>query len=207
MFFQYVFGSSEYFEWENTQYNDVFGFFLSGPGITGPYASPSYHPNGSINLAVVPNSNPPLPITVSSVNSVTPINSQYFVDNQGSQNIIDYISGRTTEFDAYYPVVNPGQSYHIRLAIADGSDQQLNSYVWLNNFSSTDFSPNVIFSISDSTCGSSSDLYVTVEQDSFEVDIDSSSFITSHGFIDFNSLVVGDTIGYTTITIFQILFF
>ena len=67
--FEYVFGSSEYFDYENTQYNDVFGFFLSGPGIVGPYSSPSYHPNGSINLAIVPGSNPPLPITISSVNS------------------------------------------------------------------------------------------------------------------------------------------
>ena len=64
--FRYVFGSQEYFAYENTQYNDVFGFFLSGPGINGPYA------NGAINLAIVPNSNPPLPITISSVNSVTP---------------------------------------------------------------------------------------------------------------------------------------
>ena len=198
LFFQYVFGSSEYFEWENTQYNDVFGFFLSGPGITGPYASPSHHPNGSINLAVVPNSNPPLPITISSVNNVTPINAQYFIDNQNNQSIIDYIDGRTTEFDAYYPV-NPGQSYHIRLAIADGSDQQLNSYVWLNNFSSTDFSPNVLFSLSDSTCSSKSDLYITVEQDSFEVDIDSSSFFSDRGYIDFSSLSSGDTLGHSSV--------
>ncbi|MEJ6749178.1 MAG: choice-of-anchor L domain-containing protein, partial [Flavobacteriales bacterium] len=48
--FRYVFGSQEYFTYENSQYNDVFGFFLSGPGIAGPYA------NGAINLAVVPNS-------------------------------------------------------------------------------------------------------------------------------------------------------
>ena len=58
------------------QYNYVFGLFLSGPGIAGPYA------NGSENLAIVPGSNPPLPITISSVNSVTPINQQYFVNNQ-----------------------------------------------------------------------------------------------------------------------------
>ena len=74
--FRYAFGSSEYFGWENSTYNDVFGFFLSGPGITGPWA------NGAVNLAYIPNTTPQLPITISSVNSVTPINQQYFVDNQ-----------------------------------------------------------------------------------------------------------------------------
>ena len=45
--FRYVFGSSEYHTFENTMYNDVFGFFLSGPGISGPYSAPSNNPNGS----------------------------------------------------------------------------------------------------------------------------------------------------------------
>ena len=49
--FKYVFASQEYFAFENTQYNDVFGFFISGPGINGPYSSPAAFPNGSINIA------------------------------------------------------------------------------------------------------------------------------------------------------------
>ena len=122
--FRYVFGSQEYFAFENTQYNDVFGFFLSGPGISGPYA------NGSINLAIVPGSDPPLPITISSVNSVTPINVQYFVDNSGGLDTIADADGMTTVFTAV-AVVQCGELYHIRLAIADGSDQGLSSYVWL----------------------------------------------------------------------------
>ena len=128
--FQYVFGSEEYFAFENSQYNDVFGFFLSGPGITGPYSSPSFHPNGSVNLAIVPGSNPPLPITISSVNSVTPINAQYFVDNQGGLDTIAYADGYTTVLTAY-AAVQCGEIYHIRLAIADGSDTGLSSFVWL----------------------------------------------------------------------------
>ena len=128
--FRYVFGSQEYFGWENTQYNDVFGFFLSGPGISGPYNSPAFHPNGSINLAIVPNSNPPLPITVSSVNSVGPMNPQYFIDNSTSLDTISDVNGYTTAFTAT-AVVQCGETYHIRLSIADGSDGSLNSYVWL----------------------------------------------------------------------------
>ena len=128
--FQYVFGSEEYFAFENSQYNDVFGFFLSGPGITGPFASPAFHPDGSVNLAIVPGSNPPLPITISSVNSVTPINAQYFVDNRGGLDTIAYADGYTTVLTAY-AAVQCGETYHIRLAIADGTDSGLSSFVWL----------------------------------------------------------------------------
>lgn len=122
--FRYVFGSQEYFGFENTSFNDVFGFFLSGPGIAGPYA------NGAINLAIVPGSNPELPITISSVNSVTPINQQYFVDNQGGLDTIASADGLTTVLTAT-AIVQCNETYHIRLAIADGSDQALSSYVWL----------------------------------------------------------------------------
>ena len=124
MEFRYAFGSQEYFGFENSSYNDVFGFFLSGPGIAGPWA------NGAINLATVPNSSPPLPITISSINSVTPINQQYFVDNQNGLSIIADADGFTTVLTAQ-ALVQCGETYHIKLAIADGSDQGLSSYVWL----------------------------------------------------------------------------
>ena len=129
--FRYVFGSQEYFAYENTTYNDVFGFFLSGPGIVGPWTAPAIHPNGSVNLAVVPNTAPPLPITISSINSVTPINQQYFVPNQGTGlDTIADADGFTTVLTAR-ALVQCGETYHIRLAIADGSDGGLSSYVWL----------------------------------------------------------------------------
>jgi gliding motility-associated-like protein len=124
MEFRYAFGSQEYFGFENSSYNDVFGFFLSGPGIVGPWA------NGAINLAVVPNTTPPLPITISSINSVTPINQQYFVDNQSGLATIADADGFTTVLTAQ-ALVQCGETYHIKLAIADGSDQGLSSYVWL----------------------------------------------------------------------------
>jgi gliding motility-associated-like protein len=131
--FRYAFGSQEYFAFENTQYNDVFGFFLSGPGIAGPWTAPAAFPNGSVNLAVVPNTNPPLPITISSICNDPPdiMNPQYFVPNQGTAlDTIDDINGFITVLTAR-ALVQCGETYHIRLAIADGSDMILNSYVWL----------------------------------------------------------------------------
>ena len=61
----------------NTQFNDIFSFFLSGEGIEGPYDAPPEFPGQAVNIASLPNSNPALPITISSVNDE--INSEYYV--------------------------------------------------------------------------------------------------------------------------------
>ncbi len=137
--FNYVFGSDEYETWINTQYNDVFAFFLSGPGITGPYDSPAEFPDGAVNIAGVPETDPILPITISSVNSGT--NSEYYVDNQGGTDVC--INGYTVPFKAEYPV-QCGETYHIKLAIADGSDTALESIVVLEEGS---FESNAVVQI------------------------------------------------------------
>ena len=129
--FNYCFGSEEYLQWVNSAFNDVFGFFISGPGITGPYSSPAGFPNGSINIATIPNSAPPLPITISSINPGS--YGQYY--NTGNTTIS--YNGYTDVFTAM-AIVQPCETYHIRLAIADGSDDWLDSGVFLeaNSFSS-----------------------------------------------------------------------
>ena len=124
--FNYVFGSDEYLGYVNTQWNDIFAFFLSGPGIAGPYAAPAGFPEGAINIAQVPDSDPQLPITVSSVNDQT--NTQYYIDNPNQDGIC--INGYTTTFTAS-AAVQCGETYHIKLAIADGSDSYLESVVVL----------------------------------------------------------------------------
>jgi gliding motility-associated-like protein len=48
MSFWYSFGSMEYTGYTCSSFNDVFGFFISGPGITGPYT------NNAVNIALVP---------------------------------------------------------------------------------------------------------------------------------------------------------
>ena len=125
--FNYVFGSDEYLTYVNTTYNDVFGFFLSGPGITGPYASPAGFPDGAVNIASVPDSDPELPITISSVNDQ--LNTEYYNDNPGAT-APPCINGYTDLFTASHPV-SCGLTYHIKLAIADGTDGALESIVVL----------------------------------------------------------------------------
>lgn len=134
--FNYVFGSDEYLEWVNSSYNDIFAFFLSGPGIAGPYAAPAEFPDGAINIAQVPDSDPLLPITISSVNDE--INEEYYVNNPGNLGIC--IDGYTETFTASASV-QCGETYHIKLAIADGSDNALESFVILEEGS---FSSNAI---------------------------------------------------------------
>jgi gliding motility-associated-like protein len=139
--FNYVFGSDEYLEWVNSTYNDIFAFFLSGPGITGPYAAPAGFPNGSINIAQVPDSYPQLPITISSVNDVT--NAGFYVDNVANTGIC--IDGYTHTFTAAAQV-QCGETYHIKLAIADGSDSALESFVVLEEGSFSSNSVEIIAS-------------------------------------------------------------
>ena len=133
--FKYVFASEEYFAYENTQFNDVFGFFISGPNIIGPYSSPPEYPNGSINIATFESTEAnslgvDLPITISSVNST--YNPALFVSNQdnGNNTINPIIDGFTTVITAEANVLC-GETYHIRLAIADGTDTGLSSFVLL----------------------------------------------------------------------------
>jgi len=68
--FDFVFGSEEYPEWVNS-INDVFGFFVSGPGISGPYT------NGAANIALLPGTT--TPVTINTVNIGS--NANYFVKN------------------------------------------------------------------------------------------------------------------------------
>ena len=125
MSFNYVFGSSEYEAWENSQYNDIFAFFLSGAGIDGPYNAPAAFPGQAVNIASVPDSDPELPITISSVNGT--INAEYYILNESADICMN---GYTTVLTAVYPVIC-GETYHIKLAIGDGSDTILDSVVIL----------------------------------------------------------------------------
>ncbi len=122
--FNFVFGSEEYLEWVGSSFNDVFGFFLSGPGITGPYS------NGAINIALVPSST--TPISINNVNATS--NNAYYVNNgTGATPAIN----QTIQYDGFTTViaalgnVQCGQTYHIKLAISNVGDSAFDSAVFL----------------------------------------------------------------------------
>lgn len=170
--FRYIFATAEYFAFENTEFNDVFGFFLSGPGITGPYASPAGYPNGSINIATFESQENNslgaiLPITVSSVNAA--YNAQYFVGNQAMVSV-GGADGFTVPMIASAEV-QCGETYHIRLAIADGTDNVLSSYVLFEKNSFSSGSGGITNSLGQDTshilvdCGEEVTLTAEVESD------------------------------------------
>lgn len=116
--FNYVFSSEEYLEWVGS-INDAFGFFISGPGISGPFS------NNAMSIALIPNTT--IPITINNLNDID--NNEYFVDNEGGGANIQ-ADGFTVILTAYAQV-QCGQSYHIKLAIGDASDASYDSWVFL----------------------------------------------------------------------------
>ncbi|MFT5337029.1 MAG: gliding motility-associated-like protein [Luteibaculaceae bacterium] len=128
--FSFVFASEEYaVQGEQgflfSKFNDVFGFFVAGPGISGPYSSPNGFPNGSANLATIPENE--WPITVSTVNNV--FNSNYFVQTGDGKSPNPY-NGQSIRIQKSFEVT-PCEVYHFRFAIADGQDNTFDSGVFL----------------------------------------------------------------------------
>ena len=130
--FRYIFGSEEYPEFSPSTYNDAFGLFLWGPGISGPYALAGYA-NGA-NIATIPGG---IPVTINNVGDAS--NTAYYVFNDNGStygNAIQY-DGTTVLLTAAASV-QCNQTYHIKLAISNVSDQAYDSGVFLeaNSFSS-----------------------------------------------------------------------
>jgi gliding motility-associated-like protein len=124
--FKYVFASEEYPEFACSAYNDVFGFFISGPGINGTFQ------NNGLNIALVPGTN--LPVSIDNIHpqngaNCPPKNDTYYINNNGSNKQPIY-DGMTQVFTAE-AIVTPCQVYTIKLIIADASDGILDSGVFL----------------------------------------------------------------------------
>lgn len=129
--FRYVFGSEEYPDFVCSSFNDVFGFFISGPGISGPFS------NNAINIALIPGTT--MPVAINTVNdgnagsgnnpadcqSLT--NSAYYVNNSGATVVFN---GLTTVLTAWAKVT-ACDTFHIKLAISDIGDGSYGSGVFL----------------------------------------------------------------------------
>ena len=123
IYFTYTFGSDEYLEWVNL-FNDVFAFWVNGK-----------------NCATVPTANGSNIVSIDSINSNT--NSNLYRDNgywSPPANPLNIESdGLTVELICSEPILGNGQTNHIKLAIADTSDQILDSVVMIKSgsFSTT----------------------------------------------------------------------
>jgi outer membrane protein OmpA-like peptidoglycan-associated protein len=135
--FNYVFGSEEYDEYVGTEFNDAFAFLIDGPGISK-----------ETNLAVLPGTD--IPVSINTVNGGGPSglrasNSTYFVSNVNGNAGIEY-DGLTKLMQIRQPVKSY-ETYHIKLAIADVSDESFDSGVFIEGRSivSYDKTYNVLY--------------------------------------------------------------
>lgn len=141
--FRYVFASEEYPQYVCSGFNDAFGFFVTGPNPSGGNYT-------NYNVARVPSSLNPLaftntPVAINTINSGVAGGSGtastcaaidpnwqsynvYFVNNP-TGGPYEY-NGRTIALPATLPVIC-GETYHIKLAIADLGDASLDSGVFL----------------------------------------------------------------------------
>ena len=111
---RYVFASDEYNEYVNSAFNDTFAFFINGE-----------------NCATVSG----VPVAINTINNGNPFDTaprsqpELYVNNEGG--------GINTEMDGLTVVltcnslVDAGETNHIKLAIADASDEALDSNVFL----------------------------------------------------------------------------
>lgn len=149
--FKYVFGSDEYPEFappNSSGFNDVFGFFISGPGIVGLQNIAKLPTNGSI-------------VSINNVNAIT--NSSFYNFNgdgnsppyNGNPYYIQY-DGFTDVLEAVSRV-QCGETYHLVLAVADVGDGEWDSGIFLEANSLSSQTPvSVDYVISDTLFNSPS---------------------------------------------------
>ncbi|HRG27265.1 MAG TPA: choice-of-anchor L domain-containing protein [Chitinophagales bacterium] len=119
--FNYSFASEEYPEYVDF-FNDVFAFYISGPGIVGIE-----------NMALIPGTT--TAVTINNVNDED--YSEYYVNNGNGYNppynsddyYIQY-DGFTTPLEAKRQVI-PCETYHLKMVIADDGDNAYDSGVFI----------------------------------------------------------------------------
>ncbi len=159
--FRYVFSSEEYERWTCMGFNDSFGFLLSGPGVSGPFENDAMNiafiPGSLANVSVNTVNSGMTPNNANgslfnpfegclALDSNFAQNTPYYVYN--GSGIAGLLGGPQTEepycCDPYYiqhngltvaltasAAVQLGQTYHIKMALANVGDWRVPSAVFL----------------------------------------------------------------------------
>ena len=126
----YQFMSDEYNEYVCSAFNDIFGYFISGPGITGTQ-----------NIALVPGTSNA--VTIASINNgsvggfgdigdcIDLTQSALFTDNSGGAITMEY-DGITNKIRASATGLTPGETYTVKFAIADVADGAFDSAILID---------------------------------------------------------------------------
>jgi gliding motility-associated-like protein len=183
--FKYVWGSDEYTEFSSSPtFNDVFGFFLSGVSVPFPQT----------NIALVPSTN--LPVSILNISDL--VNTQYYVDN-------DYVflPTGTVEYDGFTTVLTAraqvicGETYHIKLAIADAGDGSYDSGVFLeagsfSSIGSVQILPDVSYSNNDTVmyegCGDANIAFIRSGDNTLAQNYTYTLSGTATNGVDYNNL-------------------
>src|SRR5699024_7605884 len=189
--FDYIFASSEYGTFQCT-YADVFGFFLTDQD------------GNTQNIAVLPDSNTPVSVTTVRDNTYNTgcasANEEYFDRYYGSPNGLPDIAdpivyrGYTVKLTAEADVV-PGQTYHIKLAIADYSDTSYDSAVFLEagsfDIGTIDLGPDLTIENQNAPCEESSAI--------LDSGIEASDIVEISWYLN-DELIEGETEGTIEVT-------
>lgn len=181
--FKYVFASEEYNEYVGTQFNDVFAFLISGPGIAP-----------GTNIALIPGTN--IPVSINDVN--LGLNSQFYINNDSAANA-DPFRFQNLEYDGLTQVlatspinVVPNAVYTITLIIQDVADPVYDSGVFIQGGSITSDTCllNVVATKHNVTCNGAGNGYVDL---TYNGAVGSVQFAWSNGATtkDINNLIPG----------------
>jgi PKD repeat protein len=127
--FQYTFSSDEYPEWVDTPFNDVFAFYVNGTN------------HALVRQTAGDPASPFVPVAVNNINNGNPLHPDFVPTrpdlfrpnyfNPDGPSVIDLEQDGITRVLTFQAPVNPGETNHMKLAIADASDGVYDSAVFI----------------------------------------------------------------------------
>ncbi len=122
-FISFVFASDEYKEKVGTTFNDIFAFLYREKGTGGPFK----------NIALIPLTTIPV-----AINNINHVNNSSFYKNNDFLEFFPSTAPFSHEYDGFTHVItayalglDPARRYEIKLAIADGDDNLIDSAMFM----------------------------------------------------------------------------